>query len=307
MTHFKVVGGGIIGMSIAWRLAQKGLAIDVFDAGRIGGEASWAGAGMLAPGGEIKAQSRWAELAVESLRLYPDFVRELEQESGLAIDFRQCGAIEKTNDETRAESQRALGIRSTRISPTELFYPDDAVVDPRHILQALRTACEHRGVVLHEHSPVRAIKGPAILAAGAWSSGIHTPVPIPPSFPIRGHLVSYRMSPGSQPLILRSGPTYVLQRATGLTIAGSNMERVGFDRAINPEIVADIDRRARELLPELPHPHESWLGFRPATESLEPEVGRLPGTDVFLAYGHYRNGILLAPITARLLADNISG
>src|SRR5271156_2552091 len=101
----KVVGGGIIGMSIAWRLAQRGLRIEVFDAGRIGGEASWAAAGMLAPGGEVDAPSRWAKLAVTSLQLYPDFVRELESESGITIDFRQCGAVERTRDDTRATAQ----------------------------------------------------------------------------------------------------------------------------------------------------------------------------------------------------------
>lgn len=302
----KVVGGGIIGMSIAWRLAQRGLRVEVFDAGRIGGEASWAGAGMLAPGGEVDAPTRWGKLAVESLKLYPGFVRELESESGLAIDFNPCGAIEHASDDRRAQAQSALGIRWERLNEREVFYPDDAVVNPRDVLHALRIACERRGVELHENRPVTRISGPSVLAAGAWSSSIETPVPIEPVFPVRGHLVAYRMSEGSLPNVIRSGHTYVLQRKTGLTIAGSETERVGFDRTLNSEIVADIDRRARALVPQLPSPHQSWLGFRPATESLEPQLGRLPGTEIFLAYGHYRNGILLAPVTAQLAAEQLT-
>src|ERR1700726_3541640 len=105
----KVVGAGIIGMSIAWRLAQRGLKVEVFDAGRVGGESSWAGAGMLAPGGEVDAPTRLAQLTVDSLGLYPEFVRGLESESGLPIDFRQCGAIEQTADDARAQAQAVLG------------------------------------------------------------------------------------------------------------------------------------------------------------------------------------------------------
>ena len=310
MNRFSVLGGGIIGMSIAWRMAQSGMQVTVFDAGRIGGSergvASWAGAGMLAPGGEVEGSSKWAELAVESLRIYPDFVGELQEESGAQIDFRQCGAIERDPIPGRAEAQRKLGIRSERISDRDIFYPDDAIVNPRDVVQALRVACQHRGVNFRENEAVHSVQGPVVIAAGAWASSIETPVPIPPSFPIKGHLVSYRMPPGSLGSILRSGHTYILQRWNGVTIAGSSTERIGFDHVLNQEIVAEIDRRARNLFPQLPEPESAWFGFRPATESLQPEIRRLPGTDIFLAYGHYRNGILLAPITANLQMDLLS-
>jgi glycine oxidase len=302
----KVVGAGIIGMSIAWRLVQRGLKIEIFDAGRVGGEASWAGAGMLAPGGEVDGASQLSQLTIDSLKLYSGFVHELEAESGVPIDFRQCGAIEYTADDRRAEAQAALGIRSRRLNAREVCYPDDAVVDPRDVVRALRVACERRGVTIHEYQRVTKIEGAAVLAAGAWSSSIETPVPVHAAFPVRGHLVSYQMEPGSVPRILRSGDTYILQRASGLTIAGSNTEHVGFDRAPNLDVIADIDRRARAVLPELPAPHESWLGFRPATATLEPQIGVLPGTEIFLAYGHYRNGILLAPITAKLAVSQLT-
>src|SRR5271169_5303526 len=94
-----IVGGGIIGGSIAWRLAQAGAAVMLVDAGELGGEASWAGAGMLAPGGEIAGRTPWAEFTLESLALYPAFVEELESETGLGIDYRRCGALEVARTE----------------------------------------------------------------------------------------------------------------------------------------------------------------------------------------------------------------
>src|SRR3981081_1003965 len=89
-----VIGAGIIGLSIAWRLAQSGRRVTVIDAGKVGAEASWAGAGMLAPGGEVTERTEWSEFALHSLRLYPDFIAELERESGCSIDYQRTGAVE---------------------------------------------------------------------------------------------------------------------------------------------------------------------------------------------------------------------
>src|SRR3954452_10812441 len=93
-SEVSVIGGGIIGCSIAWRLAQQGISVAIHEANRIGSEASWAGAGMLAPGGEVEGESTWGRRSVESLRIYPAFLEELRQESGIAPDYRACGAIE---------------------------------------------------------------------------------------------------------------------------------------------------------------------------------------------------------------------
>src|ERR1035438_10095968 len=159
-----IIGGGIIGASTAWRLARAGAAVTLVDAGALGGEASWAGAGMLAPGGEIAGRSRWAEFALESLALYPGFVEELESETGLGIDYRRCGAVEMARTEAewrdlmaRRAAQSELGIRS-EVTGGGLFYPDDALVDPRDVTRALRRACEKRRVRIREQTRVLAVR-----------------------------------------------------------------------------------------------------------------------------------------------------
>ena len=333
-------------MSIAWRLAQQRAGVTVLEAGTVGGEASWAAAGMLAPGGEIDEASSWSSFALESLRLYPSFIEELEEEAGSRIDYRQSGAIdlaftesEWSDLQTRAHRQRPLGIESSPISSNSLprlvqndfhgamFYPEDAQVNPREIVQSLKRACTARGVVVCEREAAAGIQCSehfasvqsvrqtytsswVVLAAGAWSSSIPLCVDgqdrdTPRSFPVRGHLLGYQIEPNSLPPILRHGHTYILQRAGGFTIAGGSSEQAGFNRELNGAIVADIGKRAARLIPALSNP-TPWLGFRPATESPGPTLERLAGSRVWMAYGHYRNGILLAPATAQRLAANLT-
>jgi len=331
-----VIGAGIIGLSIAWRLSQSGRGVTVIDAGQAGREASWAGAGMLAPGGEVTERSEWSDFAVHSRKLYSQFIADLERESECVIDFQRSGALDIAVTEAewialqaRAEKQRELGIHSTPGGGERaLFYPEDAAVDPRDVTGALLEACRRRQVRVHENRPVTAIHidaasvtvdtptGPltaatAVLAAGAWSGAIPcdgAPRRLPGSFPVRGHLIGYHLQPGVCPSILRQGHTYILQRRSGFTIAGTSMETVGFDRAIDPEAVRDIARRAEALLPALRQAGtpQAWIGFRPRADAHQPQIGRFAGSPLWLAYGHFRNGILLAPATAERVAAEIT-
>ncbi len=332
-----VIGAGIIGGSIAWRLAQAGAAVTLLDAGALGGEASWAGAGMLAPGGEFVTRGRWARFALESLALYPAFVAELRAEAGVEIDYRRCGTLEVARSETewqdlraRLPVQEALGIR-LETQAGGVFYPDDALVNPRETTRALGRACRARGVDLRERTRVLEVRvgaagvevetaggvlagRAAVLAAGAWSGGIPVLGPggrrleIPRSFPVRGHVLGYTLEPGSLGPMLRRGHTYVMQRSNGYTIAGTSSEEVGFNREMDPAIVAGIRERVCELLPALRQapPPEAWLGFRPAAPDYDPVIGRREDTRLWLAYGHFRNGILLAPATAARVAGEIT-
>jgi glycine oxidase len=343
-----IAGAGIIGSSIAWRLAQKGLRILLLDAGEFGREASFAGAGMLAPGGEMEQPSLSSDLAAESLRLYPSFVAELEEETGLFIDFQRLGAVELAVSykewaelQARARAQAALGIPSCALTPEDLgkhapvarqdvagalFYPQDGLVDPRDVMAALHRACLARAVEIREGVRVTALRPQAgavrvessaghfetpvaVLACGAWSSAITIEtLQLPKAFPVRGHLVGYQLEPHSLGPLLRNGHTYVLQRSGGFTIAGTSSEEVGFDRTVQPAVVAEIHARASAMVPALRgcRPAEAWIGFRPAVEGAQPVVGRASGTALWLAYGHYRNGILMAPATAHRVAQEIT-
>jgi len=342
-----IAGGGIIGLSCAWRLAQRGFRVIVLDQGTLGNEASWAGAGMLAPGGEIDEPSELARLSIESRQLYAAFVRELEQASGCSIDFQELGAIdlaysaEELNAlETRAAKQSAMGIASQPVTPARVatfwprvrseglkgarFYPGDGLVNPREVVAALIAVCrnlgvrfvENRGVLnISDHSSgveITTSQGAephyaALIAAGAWSSSIGVdPPPLPASWPVRGHLLGYRQPAQTCNTIIRHGHTYLMQRAGGLLIAGTSVETVGFDRRVDAQIVSELSSAAGFVMPHLleTSPTEVWVGFRPASDHLQ--LGRWQSGKVYLAYGHYRNGILLAPLTADRIAAEIS-
>ena len=338
-----VIGGGIIGATIAWRLAQQNRRVVLFERHTIGGEASWAGAGMLAPGGEIEEPSRFAELCLESRGLYRRYIEQLSKETNLSIEYRECGALDLAYSaeswqalKERATHQAALGIRSRELSSdrvrafspyvcTEnlegaLFFPDDAIVNPREITAALRIACLRSGVEVRENAPVERIAvsenevvvegvafSDAVVACGAWSgelsvSGIS---PLPPAHPVKGHLLGFDLQLGACPTILRNGHAYLLQRGNGLLIAGASVERVGFNRDVDPSIVQNLYQEAMRTLPILEklQPADVWTGFRPGSAGLH--MGRWQGSRLYLAYGHFRNGILLAPITGQVIAGQL--
>jgi len=254
---------------------------------------------MLSPGGEFETPSVWSDLGNQSMSLYPAFVDQLRGESGMPIDFQICGC-RKISEET-GESR---------------FYPGDGCVDPNDLLRALRLVCLGRGVTIvekHRISPIESGDFDAlVIAAGAWSNQLQVTIhgrriDLPPVKPIKGHLIGFDMQQGTLASMIRRGHSYVLQRSNGFTIAGSTEEDVGFDRTIDSEICRQIHLDAARLFPPLQdaQPSKRWIGFRPYSEV--PHIGRLQETNVFLAYGHFRNGILLAPLTAQRIALQIAG
>ncbi len=348
-----IAGGGVIGASIAWRLARNQVRVLLLDAAaKIGSEASSAAAGMLTPGGEFDQPSPMLDFAIASLAQYGDFVDALQADSGLPVDFRRTGAVqialngaEFESLSRRAAFQRTAGIPCTVLTPDKLralvpmvradaigavHYTAEAIIDPRSLMTALRAACLARGVSIEEYSPVASIAAHAtgvsvsvasktfcapfaVLAAGPWSSDIavtidNHPYAPPRSFPMKGHLLGYRLPAGSLGATVRHDHTYVLQRADGFTIAGSSTEDAGYDRTIDPKIVSEIVARASALVPALASlkPESVWIGFRPAADTAAPHIGRVQSSGLWLAYGHYRNGVLLAPATCDRVCREIA-
>ncbi len=341
-----VIGGGIIGCTIAWRLAQQGWRVTLFEKSRLGTEASWAAAGMLAPGGELdhNAQAPQIELFLESRRQYGAFVEELTRESGLPIDYLECGAIDLaySNEEwaelrRRTERQQPFGIMSRPITAEQvrtlsphietdgltgaLFYPGEAVVAPRDLMAALAAACRKRGVQVRENTLVAnvdtrnsgvEIEGArftaAIVAAGAWSGSItvNGATTLPASEPVKGHLLGFELPIGACPTIVRHEDIYLFQRGSGMVVAGASVEHAGYDRNVDEKISDALLSQARRVLPVLEkvRPLDVWTGLRPKSDVLHVE--RWQDTALFLAYGHYRNGILLAPTTAETIVTALA-
>jgi glycine oxidase len=343
-----VAGSGVIGTSIAWRLAQRGWGVTLFDKGSIGGEASWAAAGMLSLGGEIEGPSDLAFLATESRRLYSGFITELEKASGLAIDYQECGALDLAYSQpeldflqARVVRQAGTGIRSKQVQVDDVatfwprvrkqglvgafFYADDAIVNTREEMVALAAACQRSGVLIRQNCPVYRLHisdneatlesgwgiesfEAVVVAAGAWSNAILVEglSPLPYAEPVKGHLIGYQQPEQTCHTVVRYGHTYLLQRASGLLICGTSVEHVGFDREIRPEVVASLTEQAGLIFPHLREtaPSEVWTGFRPASDALR--IGSWHSDRLYLAYGHYRNGILLAPVTADRIVSEIT-
>lgn len=286
--------------------------------------------------------------------MYPAFVRQLEADSGISIDYRTCGALEVAYErehwielQKRAEVQRRFGIAVDTICKSTvdtlapgleltglsgaLFYPRDACVAPLDLVQALRIACERGSVRIVENMAVQKIRAVGnrvlvdmgtysvaaqslVLSAGAWSSLVPitcagATVNIPASVPIKGHLIAYSLPPNSLRPILRHRHHYIVQRKSGFTIAGSSAERCGFERTLNRVCIREIRSQVGSFYSPLrsAEPIREWMGFRPGVEEAGPVIRRVTGTSIWLAYGHYRNGILLTPATAHLLSAEILG
>lgn len=267
-----IVGGGLIGLACAWELGRRGLDAVVYEARPEQEAASWAGAGMIAPFAEHFPDELWQKRALDSAYLYPEWVREI----GGDIDF---------------------------VPATEA---EDGHVDPRDLLRELRwqVRVERREVGDLEELEAEQV----VVAAGAWSGALHQGGhPLPPTVPIKGYMLAWLGLPaGTVPRIVREGHTYVFQRRRGAVLAGSTEETVGFDRSVDAQKLAELERAAGDLVPALRglRPAEHWLGFRPGTPDGWPVVMRWDER-VVLAYGHFRNGILLAPWTAKWVASEV--
>jgi glycine oxidase len=330
-----VVGGGVIGLAAAWRARQRGLEVAVLDRGALGAGASAAAAGMLAPAAEADAQERaLLALNLESARRWPAFAAELADVTGLDCGYRACGSLVLARDRDEAEHvererdlRERLGLRVERLLGSEarrrepalapslrlaLHLPDDHAVEPARVTAALIEACTRAGVRLHPHTPV---DDPAalpadrvVIAAGAWSGALGAM----PVRPVKGQALRLRdpSGPGLCDHVLRFEGGYVVPRGDGRYYLGATMEERGFDTAVTALGVYELLREAAELLPGLLELEieDHFAGLRPGSADNAPIVGADPADErIVWATGHFRNGILLCPVTADLVADELTG
>jgi glycine oxidase len=351
-----IVGGGIIGASIAFELASEKLRVSLLERQQLGREASWAAAGMLSPSPHSAKDLPLVPLAKESLRLYPKFAATIEDESGKSVAYDRPGVLEIFTD-PRAESQRdkviveyrALGLTAEPVSIedarklfTELgasaaaaaWLPNEETVDPRALMDALIVAVRRRGVEVLADSPVSALHfergrctgvsvgaetisaSHVVVAAGCFSGGIAPDTPgknhgahilsrYAAVKPIRGQMLALRPVSMALRHVLRSQDAYLVPRRDGRIVAGSTLEDVGFEKCVTPVGLSKIISGACKLWPALSDAAivETWCGLRPGTPDDLPILGPTEEEGLLIATGHYRNGILLAPVSAKLISE----
>ena len=345
-----IIGGGVMGLGVAWRLAQAGQRVQLLERAEPGAEASSAAAGILGPQAECDAPSPFFELGLRSRELYPTFAAELRERTGIDVEHRVCGVLHAafTDDEAarladRARWQSAAGhaaevvtgaaLRDLEPALSEraiaaLCCPREAQVDPGVLVRALARAAADAGVQIERAEAVRVRverdraagvaladgrrvdAGAVVLAAGAWSGQLEGAGGLARSVaPVRGQMVCVRLRPGEVRHVVFTGHGYVVPRADGRVLAGSTMEQVGFDKAVTAGGLASILERAIHAVPALAGAKVGahWSGLRPGTGDGLPLLGPGPIDRLFFATGHFRNGILLAPITAQLVAEAVLG
>jgi glycine oxidase len=327
-----VVGAGIAGLASAWRAAQRGLRVVVFERGTPGCGASSVAAGMLAPVTETDfGEDELLRLNLESAAMWPAFAAELEEATGMPTGYRADGALVVAVDRDDAEElrrlhelQRSLGLESEWLVPSAaravepglapriagaIDAPGEAQADPVAVVAALVRAAEDAGVRI-ERTDVRSLDEidaeRVVLAAGAWSgqlAGVRV-------HPVKGQLLHLRTRPGAPPLatrIVRTPRCYVVPRPDGRVVVGAPSEEKGFDTSVDAGAVHRLLEAAWEVLPDVWELEfvEVIAGLRPATPDNRPLIGT-PDGRVIHATGHYRNGILLAPLTAERVADALA-
>lgn len=344
-TEIVVVGGGPIGLAIAWRLLRDGRSVTVFDDGQPA--AAWrVAAGLLSPVAEGEyGHQAFTELAGEALAQYPRFVEELEVESGISIGFRRCASLVVALDQDeREELQRRFlllrdelrldvaWLRSPECREREPWLsarvvagvssPDDAHVNPRALVTALRRAVSTRGSELRQARVERVTQDAGgfaieagdetlhanrvVIAAGAWSGAIEGLPQALPVRPVRGQILRLHAEEGPS-CLLQNKDVYLFRRASGEMILGATVEEQGFDVRSRAGGTFHLLELGLRIVPGLSEWElcEVGSGLRPATPDNAPLIGEIiPG--LVAASGHYRTGILFAPTTAAAVSEIIN-
>lgn len=338
-----IVGGGAIGLAIALTLRQRGATVTVLSRD-FAEAASHVAAGMLAPGAEGIPPGPFRDLCDRSLAAYGDWANKLETLTGKEIGYWPSGILAPrfSPDAAKAPTPSAQWLEPGAIAAYQAgladdvagawWHPDEGQVDNRAMTHALRVAAQEAGVRLEEGVTVQSFQqsfqqgqsqiqrlqttagefqaGHYVLATGAWANDL-LPVPV---VPIKGQMAAVQVPPGyphAQPLrrVLFGENIYIVPRRSGRIVLGATSEPVGFTPGNTPKGLTHLFQKASHLYPALQDfpVQECWWGFRPGTPDEMPILGPGPCANLTLATGHYRNGILLTPITAALIADAVMG
>lgn len=330
-------------MMVARELARVGRRVTLLERGLIGREASWAGGGIVSPLYPWRYAPAVTALADHAQLVYPALARQLHEETGIDPEYFPCGMLMLDAADERdarawadvhAKTLEALDSQALRgrypgLSSrwhSGLWMPEIANIRNPRLLSALRASLERLGVELQEQSDVvdwereggrvtaartadgrRFPAGEFVVCGGAWSGrvleGLGRSLPVRP---VKGQMILYRLAPGDLPCIVLAEGRYVIPRRDGHVLCGSTLEETGFEKATTSEALDSLAATAERLWPALrgQAPVAHWAGLRPAAPNGIPFIGAVPGLDnLWLNAGQFRNGLVLAPASARLLAD----
>ncbi|MGB2667015.1 MAG: glycine oxidase ThiO [Candidatus Acidiferrum sp.] len=340
-----IAGGGLIGASIALELADAGLTVGVFDAREPGREASWASGGMISPAPENPGMIPFVPMSLASVALYPEFIRRVEGLTGMDVGYRKSGALDVIltgNAEEELSTvialQHGVGLKANALSAKQarqmepalteqlqaaIFREDEASLDTRAFTDATLKAAEQKGVKIFARNGAKAVwkagnrcrglileDGQAeakwtVIAAGCFSAQIEGAAEYAPVSPAKGQMIALRSESVEIGRILWLEHKYLVPRSDGRIIAGSTIERTGFDHAVTAGGVQLILREVMKMVPglETARIEETWAGLRPDSPDHLPIIGPTDVEGLLMATGHFRSGVLLAPVTARMIRE----
>ena len=329
-----VIGGGIIGLSLSIELRRKGASVLVVERGEPGREASHAAGGMLVDC-PLETPATLQPLATASAKMYPEFARDLEVESGMKVDLRDQGTILFPSAEHLSSpclERATLPAPLAELEPAladlnrPAFYLHERSVDPRALTAAALQTAKRRAVDISSGNEVTGInlfKGrvagvvtaktsfhaaKVVNCAGAWSGEI-APQAFP-TRPVKGQMLCLA-APSRNLLkhVIRTPEVYLIPRSDGRILVGATVEEAGFDKHTDVETIQRLHHEAITIVPDLRNARilEDWAGLRPGTPDALPILGATSTPGYYVATGHFRDGILLAPITAQVMAEVITG
>ena len=324
-----IIGGGIIGISVALELRRTLPRVAVIERSQPGREASFAAAGML-NAIDVIGLPQLTALAKFSAELYPAYIDDIRSSEELPIDFQRGTALAVGGEERgeRLSDEEVRQLEPQLLAGGQPIYRiDEDWVDPRTLMPAAIECAKHRDIhfvtgsevtkIVTESGRVNGVRtdratyeaGVVVNCAGAWAGGIAGART--KSRPVKGQMVS--LLPAGEPIrnVIRAKEpdVYMLPRKGGLVAVGATVEEGGFDKTASPETAKALQAAAAKIVPSLAQArlHETWAGLRPASPDDLPVIGATSLKNYFIAGGHYRNGILLAPARARVMAQMIAG
>ena len=346
MSECIVIGGGVIGMMTARALHLSGMKVILLERGPLGGESSWAGGGIISPLYPWRYQDSVNCLAQHSKKLYPDLVAQLTDESKIDCELIKNGLLFAGQDEKIPalnwakqwseniqmidDRQMVLSIEPTLGDGVEqaLWMPEVMQVRNPKIIKALQGSFERLGITYREHTPVQEIivnsgrvtgvrianevlaTDRVIVAGGAWSAGLIDAVQHVDVEPVKGQMIMFKGEPDLIKRIVLSEGHYIIPRRDGYVLAGSTLEKVGFDKTTSDSALESLRETASALAPVLGSlPIErQWAGLRPGTDNGVPYACAIDAIEgLYLHAGHYRNGIVLGPASVQLMTELVLG